>query len=195
MNGVIRILAFRTLRMLGERREAVFLVYGFLVVRFFLTRQMKESERSDPVNRFCGGELCKLIRFAFLYFFSSDTSGMPDGKLGPMDPTNPMLYEFVRNLFSEIVQVFPDQYLHLGGDEVPFDCWSSNPDIVEYMKLHGMADRYELLENEYVAKVLAISDSLDANTIVWQEVRVVARSLLSFSFNSLDSTLLNNARS
>ncbi|XP_071555936.1 beta-hexosaminidase subunit beta [Temnothorax nylanderi] len=99
-----------------------------------------------------------------------DSSGKPNGKLGPMDPTNPALYDFVRNLFSEIVQVFPDQYLHLGGDEVPFDCWASNLRIVEYMKARNMSKKFELLENEYIAKLLAISNSLDANTIVWQEV-------------------------
>jgi len=120
-------------------------------------------------------ELCKL----FPHF--SDSSRKPNGKLGPMDPTNPALYEFVRNLFSEIVQVFPDQYLHLGGDEVPFDCWGSNPEIIEYMKTHGMGRRFELLENEYIAKVLTISDLLDVNTIVWQEV-ISSRSLLSFPF-------------
>lgn len=87
-----------------------------------------------------------------------------------MDPTKPALYEFMRNLFSEIVQVFPDQYLHLGGDEVPFDCWASNPNIIEYMKAHNMSTKFELLENEYIAKILAISKSLEADTIVWQEV-------------------------
>lgn len=104
------------------------------------------------------------------FAYPSDSSGKPNGILGPMNPTNPALYEFIRNLFSEIVQVFPDQYLHLGGDEVPFDCWNSNPKIVEYMKKHNMSTKYELLENEFIAKVLAISSSLDANTIVWQEV-------------------------
>lgn len=99
-----------------------------------------------------------------------DSSGKPNGKLGPMNPTNPALYEFIRNLFFEIVQVFPDQYIHLGGDEVPFDCWGSNPRIVEYMKERNMSKKYELLENEYITKILAISSSLDADTIVWQEV-------------------------
>lgn len=99
-----------------------------------------------------------------------DSSGKPNGKLGPMNPTNVALYDFIRNLFSEIVQVFPDQYLHLGGDEVPFDCWASNSDIVEYMRQHNMSKKYELLENEYITKILTISNSLDINTIVWQEV-------------------------
>lgn len=96
-----------------------------------------------------------------------------------MNPINPALYEFIRNLFSEIVQVFPDQYVHLGGDEVPFDCWASNPEITAYMKAHNMSNKYELLENEYIAKILAISKSLDANTLVWQEVSDIAISPLS----------------
>ncbi|XP_032675965.1 beta-hexosaminidase subunit beta-like [Odontomachus brunneus] len=99
-----------------------------------------------------------------------DSNGKLNGKLGPMNPTRPALYEFVRNLFSEIVQVFPDQYVHLGGDEVPFDCWASNPEIITYMNMHNMSNRYELLESEYITNVLAISKSLDAKTIVWQEV-------------------------
>lgn len=97
-------------------------------------------------------------------------SGKANGKLGPMDPTNPAVYDFMRNLFTEIVQVFRDEYLHLGGDEVPFDCWGSNPTIVNYMKEHNMTNRFDLLENEYIAKILAISDSLNAKSIVWQEV-------------------------
>lgn len=95
--------------------------------------------------------------------------GKPNGKLGPMNPTNPALYEFLRNLFAEIVQVFPDQYVHLGGDEVPFDCWKSNPEINSYMKSRNMSS-YNLLESEYIGRLLRITDSLEANTIVWQEV-------------------------
>lgn len=98
-----------------------------------------------------------------------DVKGKPNGKLGPMNPTNPALYEFLRNLFAEIVQVFPDQYVHLGGDEVPFDCWKSNPEINSYMKSRNMSS-YNLLESEYIGRLLRITNSLEANTIVWQEV-------------------------
>ncbi|KAK1122963.1 hypothetical protein K0M31_008601 [Melipona bicolor] len=95
--------------------------------------------------------------------------GKPNGKLGPMNPTKPNLYEFLRHLFAEIVQVFPDQYVHLGGDEVPFDCWRSNPEISAYVKSRNMS-RYEVLESEYIGKLLQITNSLQASTIVWQEV-------------------------
>lgn len=98
-----------------------------------------------------------------------DSTGKKSG-LGPINPTNSEVYEFMKNLFSEIVQVFPDQYLHLGGDEVPFDCWSTNPDIKAYMQTHNMSKNYALLEGEYIAKLLEITSTLDASSIVWQEV-------------------------
>ena len=46
-----------------------------------------------------------------------------DGKHGPMDPTKQEVYQFVQAFFEEITQVFPEKYLHLGGDEVDFKCW------------------------------------------------------------------------
>lgn len=40
-----------------------------------------------------------------------------------MDPTKNYTYEVVENLFAEIVNVFPDAYFHIGGDEVNLECW------------------------------------------------------------------------
>ena len=56
-----------------------------------------------------------------------DEQGMPNGQLGPLNPTRNSTYNALWLLLREAAQLFPDTYLHLGGDEVPFDCWQVCP--------------------------------------------------------------------
>ena len=42
---------------------------------------------------------------------------------GPIDPTVDSNFEFLQKFFGEVAERFPDDYVHLGGDEVHFKCW------------------------------------------------------------------------
>ncbi|KAK3085925.1 hypothetical protein FSP39_010784 [Pinctada imbricata] len=71
-----------------------------------------------------------------------------NGYVGPLDPSKNHTYSFLKNLFREILHVFQDQYIHLGGDEVPMTCWSSNPDVLKLLNtLNGKPDAPINLQN------------------------------------------------
>lgn len=52
-----------------------------------------------------------------------DEKGRKLGTKGPINPAQNETYEFLWTLLQEVASVFPDSYVHLGGDEVPFNCW------------------------------------------------------------------------
>ena len=56
-----------------------------------------------------------------------DSDGSATGEKGPMNPASNETYTLLWKLLREISSVFPDTYVHLGGDEVPFDCWLVRP--------------------------------------------------------------------
>ncbi|KAJ8944945.1 hypothetical protein NQ318_013093 [Aromia moschata] len=100
------------------------------------------------------------------------SDGYKTGQLGPLDPTKNDSYSFLQDLFQEIGEVFPDEYIHLGGDEVDFDCWESNPDITAFMEKHNITGQYAELESLYIQQLINIVDELNSKSIVWEEVFV-----------------------
>ena len=52
-----------------------------------------------------------------------DAQERPTGLKGPINPARNETYALLWKLLREAAALFPDSYIHLGGDEVPFDCW------------------------------------------------------------------------
>uniref|UniRef100_A0A8C5LHH1 Beta-hexosaminidase n=1 Tax=Jaculus jaculus TaxID=51337 RepID=A0A8C5LHH1_JACJA len=90
--------------------------------------------------------------------------------MGPINPIVNTTYTFLTTFFKEISHVFPDQFIHLGGDEVDFSCWASNPNIQTYMEKRGFGEDFRKLEAMYIKRLLGIIASLNKSSIVWQEV-------------------------
>lgn len=81
---------------------------------------------------------------AYPQWMSQPGSAQPERHWGVhpavLDPTNEQLYVFLTELIAEVAAVFPDPYLHIGGDEVMSDHWLATPHIVKFMQQHKMAD-------------------------------------------------------
>ncbi|MCD4711020.1 MAG: beta-N-acetylhexosaminidase [Bacteroidales bacterium] len=61
-----------------------------------------------------------------------------------MDPTREEVYGFLDQFFGEMAGLFPDKYLHIGGDEVVPTQWNENPDIQRYMIENELEDPHAL---------------------------------------------------
>uniref|UniRef100_A0A3B5MNF3 Beta-hexosaminidase n=1 Tax=Xiphophorus couchianus TaxID=32473 RepID=A0A3B5MNF3_9TELE len=94
----------------------------------------------------------------------------PSGTFGPVNPTLPSTYQFMLSLLKEVASVFPDPYIHLGGDEVDFSCWRSNPYIRAFMHKMGFGLDFSKLEAFYIEKIVNITSILRKTSIVWQDV-------------------------
>ena len=86
------------------------------------------------------------------------------GSFGPIDPTQPSTWTFLRAFFAEVAEVFPDAYIHAGGDEVNYDCWASNPAIAAWMAANGVPS-YSALESYYVERNIGILDALGKSVV------------------------------
>jgi hexosaminidase len=80
------------------------------------------------------------------------------GVFGPaFNPANETIYPFFDAFFKEMAGLFPDPYLHIGGDEVEGHQWDANPEILAFKKKNGLADNNALQAyfNKRLFKILA----------------------------------------
>ncbi len=59
-----------------------------------------------------------------------------------MDPTNEDLYKLLDGFLGEMAALFPDAYMHIGGDEVEGKHWKENPKIQEFIQQKGLKDNH-----------------------------------------------------
>lgn len=92
------------------------------------------------------------------------------GIFGPvMDPTKESTYEFLDKLFTEMAGLFPDEYFHIGGDEVKSDHWKESVEIQEFMRVNNIKDEHQL-QAYFNNKILKILQKNNKKMVGWDEI-------------------------
>lgn len=51
---------------------------------------------------------------------------------------NPKTMQFIEDVLAEVIDLFPSEVIHIGGDEVKYDEWKSSAQIQDFMKSKGI---------------------------------------------------------
>jgi hexosaminidase len=86
-----------------------------------------------------------------------------------LDPTREQTYQFLDTLISELAPLFPDQYFHIGGDEVRATQWNASPGIQAFAREHKLAGAHglQVYFNQRIQKILEKNGKL---MIGWDEI-------------------------
>lgn len=84
-------------------------------------------------------------------------------------------YQFLEDVFSEVVDLFPSEYIHIGGDECPKVRWEECPDcqhmIAELgLKSDGNRTAEQKLQSYAMARVEKFLKEKGRRVIAWEEI-------------------------
>ncbi len=87
-----------------------------------------------------------------------------------IDPGVESSYTFIENVIEELTVLFPFQYIHLGGDEIPKGAWQHSPSVAKLMQKEHLKEMYEV-EAYFFTRMDKILAKHNRKMIAWQEVR------------------------
>ena len=86
-----------------------------------------------------------------------------------LNPSKEATYTFLKNLFTEITPLFPDEYFHIGGDENEGKHWDENKKIQKFKKEHNLKNNHEL-QTYFNIRLEKILKKLGKKLMGWDEI-------------------------
>jgi hexosaminidase len=78
-------------------------------------------------------------------------------------------FRFVDNVLSEVMALFPSEYIHVGGDEAVKDQWKASPKIQAQMKKLGIANE-DALQSYFIRRAEKFLNAHGRKLIGWDEI-------------------------
>jgi hexosaminidase len=87
----------------------------------------------------------------------------------PICPCNESTFDFAQNVFTEIMNIFPSEYIHIGGDEVDRSDWAKSDACKALMQKEGIQN-IAGLESYFINRMEKFFNSRGRKLIGWDEV-------------------------
>jgi len=84
-------------------------------------------------------------------------------------PANEKVYPFLDKVFTELAQLFPFGYIHVGGDECAKNFWEESDAVKQLMKKEGLKNQEEV-QSYFEKRVEKIVESKGKKVIGWDEI-------------------------
>jgi hexosaminidase len=102
----------------------------------------------------------------FMNWFTGGFSAMIDNTLCP---ANEKVYPFLDKVFTEVAEIFPFPYIHMGGDECAKNFWEKDDQVKALMKKEGLKNMDEV-QSYFVKRVEKIIVSKGKKMLGWDEI-------------------------
>lgn len=84
-------------------------------------------------------------------------------------PANEKVYTFLDTVISQIAQLFPFDYIHMGGDEAPINFWEKSDAIKALMQKEGLKNMHQV-QGYFEKRVQKIVESKGKKFMGWDEI-------------------------
>jgi len=78
-------------------------------------------------------------------------------------------FAFLEDVLTEVMQIFPGSYIHIGGDEVPKKEWKESPVAQEVIRREGLAGEEEL-QSYFIRRIERFLIAHGRRLIGWDEI-------------------------
>lgn len=82
---------------------------------------------------------------------------------------NDKTFEFLHDVLSEVIELFPSELIHIGGDECPKARWKTCPKCQARIKAEGLKNEHEL-QSYFIRRIEKLLSAKGRRLIGWDEI-------------------------
>lgn len=83
--------------------------------------------------------------------------------------TKDSTFQFLEDVLTEVISLFPGKYIHIGGDECPKTRWKTCPYCQNLIKKEKLKDEHEL-QSYFITRIEKFLNSKGKQIIGWDEI-------------------------